>query len=458
MNRRPRLAWASPLPPASSGIADYSADLLPELARRADLELFVDGTSRADDPLATRHPSRQLSALDSREAGRFDFIVYQIGNSAPHHAAIYRKAVEIPGVVVLHEFMLHHLVREMTLARGDARGYVHEMRYCAGRSGELAARRLLDTHFPVDVWSFPLFERLVDRGLGVIVHSEFARQRVLASRPLARVERVPMGIELAPPGLDSGGSEERGRTRAALGIADQAFLIATFGFVTPQKRLEPALAAFAKLRAEHPTARFAIVGEVSPHYDLDEVLARTEAGGVAVVGRVQPERFTDWMRACDLAVNLRHPTGGETSASLLRLMALGRPVVVSTTGSFAEVPEGACIQLPLDAFEAETLAELFRRLAASRELSQAIGAAARRFVEREHSLAASAESYVAALVRLFEAPMAPIAPCPPLVAGPVADPWPTLFAAVGSELADLGLGEDDEESLAEISARLAELA
>ena len=56
----------------------------------------------------------------------------------------YRLALELPGVVVLHEFMLHHLVRGLTLARGDAAGYLDEMRYAAGRSGEMAARRLLD--------------------------------------------------------------------------------------------------------------------------------------------------------------------------------------------------------------------------------------------------------------------------------------------------------------------------
>ncbi|MGE0641939.1 MAG: glycosyltransferase family 4 protein [Thermoanaerobaculia bacterium] len=457
MKRPLRLAWASPLPPSSSGIADYSAELLPILAERSEVTLFHDDREgpRVAAEIATRFPCRSLATLGPESSGEFDLVLYQIGNSAPHHATIFRKALAVPGVVVLHETMLHHLVREMTLARGDSRGYVDAMRYATGRSGELAAQRLLDTHFPVDVWSFPLFEQLVDRSLGVIVHSEFARQRVLASRPLAEVHRIPMGVAVVDPGVDP--EEERATVRQRLGIDGDEFVVASFGFVTPQKRLEPALAAFARLRRDRQRCRFVVVGEVSPHYDFAEVLARHEADGVTVLGRVPAAAFSDWMQACDLAVNLRHPTGGETSASLLRLLALGRPTVVNSTGAFTEVPEGAVIQLPLDGYEEATLSEIFVRVAGSPDLARAIGAAARAFVAAGHTLRASVDGYLAACGRLLATPMVPLEPCPPLLAWPADDPWPALLAAVGAEVADLGIGESDEEALREIAARLAEL-
>jgi glycosyltransferase involved in cell wall biosynthesis len=445
----------SPLPPATSGIADYTADLLPGIAAEADIELFRDSGERVEPALATRFACRTLAELDERAAAAFDLVVYQLGNSAPHHEAGYRKALAIPGVVVLHETMLHHLVRGLTLARGDASGYREEMRYAAGRSGEAAAQRLLDTHYPVDTWSYPLFERLVDRSLGVIVHSAYARDRVLASRPLARVERMPMGIDLERNRPLS--PEERSRMRRGLGIGDDELLIASFGFVTPQKRLEPALLAFAKLRSELPRARFAIVGEVSPHFDLDELLARTTREGVTLVGRAGAGEFADWMAGADIAVNLRHPTGGETSASFLRLLAFGKPVLVNRTGSFAEVPEGACCHVPLDAAEEATIEALFGRLAVDTALREAIGREARQFVEAEHALSASVRACLDALGSFRDRPMRPLVAVPPLAPYPVSDPWPALLARVGGELADLGLGEGDDETLTAIAARLAEL-
>ncbi len=449
-----RIAWVSPLPPSSSGIADYSATLLPRLAERHELELFWDGDREPQDAITDRwrcHPVAELT----RAAGRFDLIVYQIGNSAPHHAESFRLALELPGVVVLHEFMLHHLVRGLTLARGDAAGYREEMRYAAGRSGEMAARRLLDTHYPVDTWNYPLFERLVDRSRAVIVHNEFARQRVLASRPLAQVGTIPMPVEtgvLFPPSA----AEQRAR-KIGFGLDPEAFLVASFGFVTPHKRLEVALPAFARLRESRPDAEFVIVGEVSPHYDFAAALGRFGAAGVRVVGRTAEATFDDWMRACDVAINLRHPTGGETSASFMRLLAFGRPTIVNQTGAFAEVPEGVCLQLPLDGFEESTLVAYLRALADRAPFAAGIGAQARAYALARHSAPAAAGACLALLERAAATAAPPFVALPPLAPYPDSDPWPALLAVIGGELADLGLGEVDEALLAALAAQLHEL-
>lgn len=449
-----RLAFASPLPPETSGVADYAAELLPHLAARAELELFYEGRAPLPE-LAARWRCRPVAELGRALAGeRFDAVLYQLGNSAEHHERIYRTLLEHPGVVVLHEYMLHHLVRELTLARGDAAGYVEEMRYAAGATGRAAARRLLDTHYPVDVWAFPLFERVVDRSLGLLVHSEFTRRRLLASRPLARVATLPLPADLdalAPPS-----PQERERARRALGVEPGVPLVASFGFVTPQKHLEPALAAFARLRAERPAARFSVVGEVSRHYDFAEVVARHGAAGVTVTGRVPLATLHDWMVACDVAVNLRHPTGGETSATLVRLLALARPTLVTDAGAFVELPEGAVARVAVGADEEELLLALLRRLLDDPALAAALGRGARRHAERHHRLPAAAERCLAFVAEAIAGAPAPRPAVPPLAPWPEADPATALLASVGADLADLGAGEE-EPALAEVARALVEL-
>ena len=59
--------------------------------------------------------------------------------------------------------------------------------------------------------------------------------------------------------------------------------------------------------------------------------------------------------ACDLCTNLRYPTAGETSASLLRVLALGRPVVVSDYAQMAELPDEVVVKAPLGEDEVEAL-------------------------------------------------------------------------------------------------------
>jgi glycosyltransferase involved in cell wall biosynthesis len=451
-----RRAFATPLPPATSGIADYSAELAPHLvAAGAELTLFYEGAAAPDPAFAARFPCRPLAELGAAlDRERFAAVVYQLGNSAGHHEQTYRTLLERPGIVVLHEFMLHHVVRELTLVRGDAAAYVEEMRYAAGATGRAAARRLLDTHYPVDVWAFPLFERVVDRSLGVLVHSEFTRQRLLRSRPLAHIGCVPMPVDLgalAPPT-----SAQRASARAALGIDAGAPLLASFGFVTPNKHLEPALVAFARLRAERPDARFAVVGEISRHYDFDEVLARVGAAGVTVTGRVPLNRLHDWMVACDVAVNLRHPTGGETSATLFRLLALARPTLVSDSGSFAELPDGAVAKVEVGPDEVEQIAALFRRLLSDPPSAEALGRQGRRAVERDHALPEVAGRYLSFVRETLARASAPAPAVAPLAPWPEGDVATALLASVGADLADLGAGED-EAALAAVAAALVEL-
>lgn len=436
-----RLAWFSPLPPQRSGIADYSAELLPHLAEHLELELFVDEGVKVDPAIRARFPVHGDRAFPEMRH-RFDAVLYHLGNNVDYHARIWRTMVRFPGVVVLHEAMLHHLVRGMTLSRGDLDGYVEEMRYAYGRTGQALARRSLDTGIPLDVWSYPLFERAVDASLALIVHNDFTRQRVLASRPLARISVVPHHLSLGEIGPVD---------RAALGIAPDAFVLASYGFITPAKRLEVSLRAFARLRAERPDAVYLLVGDASPHYDLPPL-----PEGAALVGHTELDEFLRWMQVADVAVNLRYPTSGETSGTLIRLLGLGKPVIVSNVGAFAEIPDGACAKVDLDEYEEDLLFEYLRRLAADEGLRRRMGENARRFVAL-HTLEASARGYVEVVRSVVEERHAPFRLAPPLAPYPPGDVLSDVAADVSAEAVDLGVGEADDDLLRDLAATMVEL-
>src|SRR5207244_8405410 len=124
-----KVAYYSPLPPSRSGVADYSALLLPALRRRLDVE-----------PVG---PRRRL-----RRAPKADLALYHVGNDPEAHGWIVEALRRRPGVVVLHEFALHHLVAGMTLARGDAGGYLDAMERGHGLVGRLLAYAVLDNRIP----------------------------------------------------------------------------------------------------------------------------------------------------------------------------------------------------------------------------------------------------------------------------------------------------------------------
>lgn len=314
------------------------------------------------------------------------------------------------------------------------------------------ARRCVETGVPLDMWSYPLFERAVDASLGVIVHNHFTRDRVLASRPLARIAVIPHHLSLE--GLPEVPEAE---ARAALGIAPGDFAVATFGFLTPSKRPGVLLRAFARLRREVPAARLLIVGEVSPHFDFDQVFTPELRAGVTVTGRLDLDRFLLYMRACDVAVNLRHPTAGETSGTVVRLLGMGKPLIVNETGSFAEIPGDCCAKVPLDPTEEDLLVAYLRLLAGDEPLRRRMGENARRHMALHHSLAGSARAYAAFLRETVESGARPFRAVPPLTAYPEDDLLSDLVRDTTADLVDLGIGEGEEELLREVAAAVVEI-
>src|SRR5207253_1745254 len=103
-----------------TGVAHYSSMLLPALRQHIDVEAI-------SEPLAAHRSPPADSAI------------YFLGNN-PHHDWIYEEAMRTPGVIVLHDLVLHHLIVEMTLARGDVDGYVAALEANHGAAGAACAR------------------------------------------------------------------------------------------------------------------------------------------------------------------------------------------------------------------------------------------------------------------------------------------------------------------------------
>ena len=302
-----RVAYYSPLPPETSGIADYSALLLPVLRERLEVEVVKRG--RTKPPRGT------------------DVSLYHVGNSPEAHAWIVDALRRRPGVVVLHELVLHHLIAGMTIGRKDGRGYLDALERDAGLPGRLLAHGVLEARVP-PLWEtrpedFPLAGSVLDHAAALIVHSRYVEdgaRRLGFEGPVWRIPHPAWptdGVEPAPVG----GSP----------------VVGCFGHLNASKRIPQLLEAFRILRAERPDATLLLVGPVSPRFDLDAVLDRYGREGVLREEYVPEERFWSLMAACDVVVSLRAPTMGETSGSALRALSLGRPLVVSDVGWFSEL-------------------------------------------------------------------------------------------------------------------------
>ena len=308
------------MPPEASGIADYSALLLPALRGHVDVTVAKRGAKR---------PPRGI-----------DLAVYHIGNNPDAHGWILDALRRVPGVVVLHDFVLHHLVAGVTIGRRDGHGYLDAMEREHGVVGRLLGARRPRQAAAAALGGAP-------RGLPARGRRALARDRSRRPLPLRRgTGRArpdsPGPIEPVPhPGV--------ARSRASQPAAiDGDPLIGAFGNVNRVEARPAAPRGFARLRAEHPGARLLLVGATSPGFDLERRLQRLGLGGDGIVreGYVDERRLWELMAACDVHVNLRSPTMGETSGTAIRALTLGKPLVVSDVGWFAELPDGVALRSP----------------------------------------------------------------------------------------------------------------
>lgn len=384
---RLRLAYFSPMPPDRSGIADYSAELLPHLAKLADVTIFTDDPGTAQSSGLTVRPTSDYP----HRRREFDLPLYLMGNSA-FHESMYDLLVRYPGVVMLHDYFLHHFIRHHTAGHDDWTAYGREMAYSLSSDGRALAQAIHAGRAEAPLFEEPLNRRLLDVSLGLIVHSRYAAERARRQRsdlPLAVVQAL---IEPCP-----------GRSlRDRLALPDNAVLFGSFGQITAEKRIDLALQAFQRVRRNYPAAHYLLVGETRPDVDLPALLAEYElADAVHQIGYVADlAEFVDWITTVDVVVNLRQPTVGETSAIALRAMAAARPLIVFDHGWYSELPDDAAMKTApgdIDALQAA-----MERLAASAGTRRSMGAAGLAYVHRHCLPQHVARAYIDFLYHVLE--------------------------------------------------------
>ncbi|MBN1484483.1 MAG: glycosyltransferase family 4 protein [Chloroflexia bacterium] len=465
-----RIAYFSPLNPIASGISDYSEDLLPYLGAYAEIDLFIDKGYAPSNPDLSAHFAIHRYDRYPRLLRRrgYDVTLYHVGNS-PAHDYILHSLERCPGVVVLHDLVLHHLMLWRAFEHGDGMAY-HDAMLKYGEAAWKLALRMMKGQMSAEAFDYPLCEAVVQQARSLIVHSQHVAAKVRALCPELPLGIVPMGVPC--PVLP-----DRREARRRLALPEESLLLASFGHINPYKRLEPALRAFRRLRESHPEALFLLVGSVSPHLDLAGLLRRLELeDSVRATGYAEWGAFLGYMAASDICLNLRYPTAGETSASLLRLLAAGLPTLVSRTGAFAELPAEVAIQVEVGEYEEQELAAFLSYLADQPEARRLLGENARRYVANRHTMAGAAAAYAGFLAPLAglepaaqtlreplfrpqtgrPAPLPQIPPTPAAVGAGVAFP----LNLVARALAEIGLQEDDTLSIravAEVLASLPEL-
>ena len=263
--RRPTMAYVSPLPPVRSGIADYSAELLPELARHYEIEVIVAQTEVSDAQVTACWPVRTVEWF-VQHAHEYDRVLYHFGNSPFHQHMFDLLVASRSGCAA--RFLLH-VLEHMESVGVASNALCHALYHSHGYSA-LKSRFHAPSHSDV-LWKFPSNLGVLQNTHGVIVHSE-------SSRRLARQWYGDFGSDdwsVIPLMRQPVKRLDRRTARAALGLKNDDLVVCSFGVMGRSKLNHRLLDAWlASKLPETGNCYLIFVGENNPDQYGNQILEK----------------------------------------------------------------------------------------------------------------------------------------------------------------------------------------
>ena len=391
---RPTIHWVSPLPPAETDIAHYTARILPALSEKAEVILWTDAEEwdlGLEKFCKVRHfdPDTVLPRdfTKARSGNGSEALFVNIGNSWVYHAGLLRLVQRIPSIVVLHDLAIQELMIEsVEYDEWDAPSYLTGMEKWYGEGGLNAAQACLsyaDKGARIST-TMPGFELVLEKALAVLTHTELAHEAIQDSMPHLSCKRLPLPFPIGP---------EPSPQRPSTG----PLRLLQFGWIGPNRRLEQVLDALADM-PEDFDYQLDVMGEIwNPSVIYDKIAALNLAQRVRLHGFVSEPVLEDALRQAHLVLNLRYPSMGEASGSQLRIWNAAAPSAVTREGWYATLPKDVVYFIDQKQ-EAAQLKALLLELAADRDAGKVVGSAGRSYFAAHHD----PELYAQALAALAE--------------------------------------------------------
>jgi glycosyltransferase involved in cell wall biosynthesis len=381
----PQIRVGGDAPPLLTGLAGW----------RRCLVVIEDGVGEVKAPEGVQViPYRTYRRRQEAFAGKTH--LYHLGNSID---CLYMlpAIVACPGVVVLPSPFLHNLLDAATAARGNIDDYTAAIAADYGGPGRILAQqfqtdRLREAAMMEDM---PMLTGLLGPARAVIVHSQYAAVKVLASVPDAAVSIIP-AFYRPPPDRPNRSVKLHDR----FGVGANDLLLASLGIVNSTNRIDRVLTALAAASSELPPFRYVIGGELAPDGpNIREMANRLGLGPRVITTGHLPEPLGHALiAAADILIHLRPPIDGESSATLIDALGGGACSLVLDQGPAVELPAESVEKIPCGEGFDQRLTAAILRLARAPEARQRMGAAAARLIATQHAPSALISQYQRAII------------------------------------------------------------
>lgn len=393
LKNRLKLAFISPFPPERSGIADYSAELLPELNKFYDIDAIVDESELLSIG-QFENCGVKSSEWFSKYSFLYDRVIYHIGNSR-FHKYMFNLLYEVPGMVVLHDFFLGDIHNYLETHNISSFAFTRAL-YNSHGYGALVehfqAKQISET-----IRKYPINLNVLQNAKSIIVHSNHSR--ALADQWYG--QGFSSNWNVIPLLRKQNTEIDKVHARSILALNPNDFILCSFGLLGSTKLNHRLLDAWINSRlADDPRCLLIFVGEEQPGEYCNQLRTKIQAYNldkrIIITGWVEMPIFRNYLAAADMAVQLRAFSRGETSAAILDCMNYSLPTIVNAHGSLAELSTDAVWMLP-DEFTDTQLTDAIEALWQDENKRTSYGESARKVILQNHSPQHCAEQYVLAI-------------------------------------------------------------
>lgn len=396
-----KIAWFTPFS-KNSAIGKYSQSITNELIKECEVDLWLSATDV--DPLFTELKIFYYSREDLLDKLKgYDFIIYNMGNYLPFHKDIYEASNKIKGVVILHDFVMHHFFAAYYLHKGSKEAYINDIEKLYGMNiRDIALASINGKRTPLweteEVIEYPFFEKAIEGAIGVVTHSQFhadkVRQKFLG----------PVDVIYHPFYSYSSSIANNPLKKADLGIPEDKILIISVGHVNPNKRIDKVIEVLGKHKDLAEKVIYVIVGPYNHqryYSELKSIIERYNLYSIVRFLGYQPDDLLNaYLMNADVAVNLRYPTIEGAPGSLIEQLYFGKPIIVNNTGFYSEIPDACVIKVNVDEMEEENLYHALKNLVYDRDLRKRIGLKARQFATENFTPKRYCENFIKFLKRV----------------------------------------------------------
>ena len=206
------------------------------------------------------------------------------------------------------------------------------------------------------MYSYPLNRKIIKLSKAIITHSEHLKNIAKEINPKIPIKVIPEGSYLLSK------NKSKKEIMEKLGLKNDKFIICSFGKIQRHKRLFQSLNAFKEFSKDN-NSQYILIGESDESIDIYKMIKDLKIEDKVIITEYLPlKKVYEYIQASDVCINMRWPTTGATSGSLIRSLSLGTPCIISDLPENNEFPKSCVIKIKKDENEINNILDALNKL------------------------------------------------------------------------------------------------